>query len=121
MKNRLFVIVLMSMFLTACAAAAQQFVDLPDTQETGIKVVVTALLALGFDWLIGVAAWLAFLRMYQEGFALSLSLLVINAIENALPTGSDPIALPAVGLFIAIALYLLGRTALKRRNVRGFA
>jgi predicted small secreted protein len=116
---KLMIVFLVSFLLTACAAA-QGFVDLPDAQETGIKVVVTALLALAFDWLIGISAWLAFLRAYQEGFALALGLLAVSTIENYLPTGSDPIAIPAVGLFISVALYLLGRTLLARRRAKGF-
>lgn len=121
MKRIVILLVVVSVLISGCASAAQQFVDLPDAQESAIKVVAAALLALAFDFLIGVAPWLAFLRTYQEGFALSLGLLLVNAIENYLPTGSDAIAIPAVGLVIAIALYLLGRTALKRRGTRGFA
>lgn len=117
--KRLILLVLV-VTLSGCAATVQQFVDLPDAQENAIKVVAAALLALAFDFLIGVAPWLAFLRTYQEGFALALGLLAVNAIENYLPTGSDAIAIPAVGLVIAIALYLLGRTALRRRGVKGF-
>ena len=107
-------------FLTGCAVA-DQFVDLPDSQEAGIKVIAVALVALAFDYLIGVAPWLEFVRQYQEGLALSLSIIAISAIENALPTGSDPIAVPAVGLLIAAALYFFGRSALRERGVQGFA
>lgn len=114
------IILFVAFLLSGCAVSGQWVVDLPDAQETGIKIVVAALLALAFDFIIGVAPWLEFLRSYQEAMALALGLLVVSTIENYLPTGSDPIAIPAVGLFIAIALYLLGRTLLARRRVKGF-
>lgn len=118
--RRLPIVILVVLLLTACAPAAQGFVDLPPALESSVAIVVATLLTLGLDFLIGFAPFLAFLRAYQEGFAISISGLFIAAIENALPTGSESLSIAGVEFALAIALYLLVRLALMRRRVRGF-
>lgn len=118
--KKIVLFVLFAVLLVACAPVAQGFVDLPVEQEAGILIVVTALLALAFDFAIGVVPWLVFLRQYQEGFAVAFSGLAISTIENALPDGSEAVALPGVNFFIAVALYLLVRTVATRKQVKGF-
>lgn len=118
--KRLFSFLIVLIVVSACAPMAQGFVDLPPEQEVAITGIVTALFALLLDFMIGVVPWLSFFKQYQEAWSLSLSVLTVQALENALPTGSDAIAVPAVGLFIAVALYLLARTIFKRNGVRGF-
>ena len=120
--RKLFIVMitLTALALTSCAEAAQQFVDLPVEQELALTSIVTALFAIAFDWAIGRFPWLDFFRQYREAWSLAAAALVVKGIENALPTGSDAVSIPAVGLLIAVALYLLGRTLLVRRNVQGF-
>lgn len=120
-KSKFFLFVVLSLFvLVACAPAVQGFVDLPDTQEMAINGIFVAVGALLFDFLIGRFAWLEFFRQYRETWSLALSALSIRWLENSLPTGSDELSISAVALLIAVALYLLSRTALQRQGVKSF-
>jgi len=120
-KSRFFMFVVLSLVvLVACAPAVEGFVDLPDTQEMAINGIFVAVGALLFDFLIGRFAWLEFFRQYRETWSLALSALAIRGLENSLPTGSDELSISAVALLIAVALYLLSRTALQRKGVKSF-
>ncbi len=110
--------ILIALLLTACAPAVQGFVDLPPEQELAITSIVIAVVALALDWLIGRFPWLEFFRQYREVWSLAVATLVIKYIENALPTGSDPLSIPLVQMVIAALVYLLGRMIMKRRGVQ---
>jgi len=101
--------------------SAAGFVDLPASQEIAITGIFIAVLGLALDFAIGRLPWLEFFRQYQEAWATSLALLFTAGLENWLPTGSDYLSIQAVGLLIAAALYLLGRTVFRNRGVREFA
>ena len=120
LKNILLVVII-AFVLAACAPAVQGFVQLPADQETALTGIFIAVVALAFDFIIAQVPWLAFLKQYQEALSLSLAALLVKALENLLPTGSDGISIPAVGLLISVALYLLGRTALMKNGVKAFA
>jgi len=113
-------ILLVLVVLTACAPVAQEFVELPDEQKIAISGIFVAVFALLFDATIGRLPWLEFFRQYQEAWALAASALSTAWLQNLLPTGFEDLSIKAVALLIAIALYLLGRTWLVRRNVSGF-
>jgi len=113
-------LVLIVFVLVAFSSAVQGFVDLPDSQEMAINGIFVAIGALAFDFLIGRFAWLEFFKQYREAWSLSLSALSIRWLENSLPTGSDELSVSAVALLIAVALYLLSRTALQRKGVKTF-
>ncbi len=113
-------LILIVLVLTACTPVVQGFVDLPDSQEIAINGIFVAIGALAFDFLVGRFAWLEFFKQYREGWSLALSALSIRWLENSLPTGSDQLSVSAVALLIAVALYLLSRTALQRKGVKTF-
>jgi len=113
-------ILLVMLVLTSCVPVAQEFVELPDEQKIAISGIFVAVFALLFDAAIGRLPWLEFFRQYQEAWAVAAAALGTSWLQNILPTGSDAVAIPGVALLIAIALYLLGRTWLVRRNVSGF-
>jgi len=96
---------------------SQGFVDLPESQEIAIAAIVSAVVALVFDFAITRVPWLEYFRQYREAWSASLALLLIHGLENLLPTGSDVLSVNAVGLLIAAVLYLLGRVALARRGL----
>jgi hypothetical protein len=120
MKKYIPVLIVALFVLFSLPKVDQGFVDLPGSQEVAITGIFVAAAALVFDWLIGRFPWLEFFKQYRETWAAALSLLFIHALENWLPTGSDMISIEAVSLLIAVALYLLGRTALVRRGTQGF-
>jgi hypothetical protein len=117
MKKLFLLIVLV---LTSCTPVAQGFVELPDEQKIAISGIFVAVFALLFDAAIGRLSWLEFFRQYQEAWALAASTLFTAWLQNALPTGFEDLSIKFVALLIAIALYLLGRTWLARRGVKGF-
>lgn len=119
MKKILLACVLVIAF-TACAPVAAQLVELPAEQKVAIDGIFVAGFALLLDFIIGRAAWLEFFRQYQEAWALAASTLFISWLENLLPTESEAIAIPGVALVIAVALYLLARTAFRRRGFKAF-
>lgn len=96
------------------------FVQLPDEQKAAIAGIFVAVFALVFDYLIGRFPWLEFFRQYQEAWALALATAFTAWLENFLPSDFGDIAIKLIALLIAVALYLLGRTMLMRRNVQGF-
>lgn len=119
--KKLFILIVVLLSITACSPMAQQFVDLPDSQEMAINGIFVAVGALIFDVLIGRFAWLEFFKQYREAWSLALSALSIRWLENLLPTGSDELSVSAVALLIAVALYLLSRTTLQRKGVKTFS
>lgn len=118
--KKLITLICVLFVLTACSPMTQGFVDLPDSQEMAINGIFVAIGALIFDALIGRFAWLEFFRQYREAWSLALSALTIRWLENSLPTGSDELSVSAVALLIAVALYLLSRTALQRKGIKTF-
>lgn len=118
--KKLFILALFTLaVLTACAPVSQKFVDLPVEQEAAITFIVVSVIALLFNFAIARFPILAFLREHQEAWSLSLAVLAVRGIEEALPTGSDTISIAAVGLALSVVVYLLGRAALKRRGLLG--
>jgi len=118
--KKLITLIVVLLSITACAPAVQGFVDLPDSQEIAINGIFVAVGALLLDFLVGRFAWLEFFKQYREAWSLALSALSIRWLENSLPTGSDELSVSAVALLIAVALYLLSRTALQRKGVKTF-
>lgn len=96
------------------------FIELPAEQKTAIAGIFMAVFALVFDYLIGRFPWLAFFRQYQEAWALAAATVFTAWLENLLPADFGEIAIKLISLLIAVILYLLGRTLLKRRGVQGF-
>jgi len=118
--KKLITLIVVLLSITACSPAVQGFVDLPDSQEIAINGIFVAIGALLLDFLVGRFAWLEFFKQYREAWSLALSALFIRWLENSLPTGSDELSVSAVALLIAVALYLLSRTALQRKGVKTF-
>jgi hypothetical protein len=114
-----FVVVALAIAVNLQRAAAG-FVDLPAEQEGQITGIFIAVLGLALDFAIGRFPWLEFFRQYQIAWATSLALLFTVGLENWLPTGSEYLSIQAVGLLIAAALYLLGRTVFRNRGVQEF-
>jgi hypothetical protein len=96
------------------------FVQLPDEQKAAIAGIFVAVFALIFDYLIGKYPFLAFLRQYQEAWALALATTFTAWLENLLPADFGDIAIKLISLLIALVVYLLGRTMLVRRGVTAF-
>ena len=96
----------------------QWFVPLPSDVQLLIQGAVVALVALAINFVIVRVKWLAFLAAYAQEWGLLVSALLIDYIQNALPTGSDDVSIKAI-LFIFALLGMFVKF-LKVRSVKGF-
>ena len=95
------------------------FVALPTDVQLAILAVVIAAVAFAIQWVIVAVPWLAFLANYAREWALLLSALLIDFIQNALPTGSDDVSIKLI-LFILALIGMFVKFAAVRQ-VKGFA
>jgi hypothetical protein len=97
----------------------QWFVPLPSDVQLLIQALVVALVALAINWVIVAVPWLSFLENYAQEWGLLLAALLIDFIQNALPTGSDDVSIKAI-LFILALIGMFIKFA-RARKVKGFA
>jgi hypothetical protein len=95
------------------------FVQLPSDVQLLIQALVVALVALAINWVIVAVPWLSFLANYAQEWGLLLAALLIDFIQNALPTGSDDVSIKAI-LFILALIGMFVKFA-RARKVKGFA
>jgi hypothetical protein len=95
------------------------FVQLPSDVQLAIQALAVALVAVAVNWLIVAVPWLAFLQAYALEWGMLVAALLIDFIQNALPTGSDDVSIKAI-IFI-LALIGMFVKFLKARQVNGFA
>ena len=96
------------------------FVALPEDVKAGILAVVLFAISFVFAKLIALVPFLAFLEELREPLALAIGASLIGALENALPTGYDAVAILALQLILAVlAMFGLGNV-LKEKGVKGF-
>ena len=96
----------------------QSFVELPATVQTNIAALVFALIALVFNFVIARVPFLAFLRTYQEEWSLALSVVVINFIQNALPTGYEAASITGVQFLLALVFLFVPYLAIRKQFVK---
>lgn len=125
--SALLVSLLFVFVLAACApqGVAQGFVALPDNIQVSITGLVVAVVAFAFNWVIGIAPWLKFLRAYEQEWSLALSALVISWLQNLLPTGYEDVSIKGVAFLLALIFafvpYMLARKTAIRKGLNGFA
>lgn len=112
---------LMTLLLTACAPAAQGFVQLPDATRISITALVVAVLGLVFAKIGQLFPWsVPFLTKYKEEISLALAAATVGVIENVLP-GAYPE--PSI-LFVQLVLSVLAAIGLfkvfAKSGVKGF-
>ena len=96
------------------------FVALPEDVKIGIIAVVLWLVSFVFAKLIALVPFLKFLDEFREPLALAIAASLIGALENALPSGFDSIAILALQLVLAVlAIFGVG-TVLREKGVKGF-
>jgi len=112
---------LMVLLLTACAPAAQGFVQLPDATRVAITALVVAVLGLLFAKIGSLFPWsVPFITKYKEEISLALAAASVGVIENALPSAYPE---PSI-LFVNLVLSVLAAIGLfkvfAKSGVKGF-
>jgi len=97
----------------------QGFVELPADAQVAITALVTAVIAFALEWLIKSVPWLAFLKAYAAEWGLALSAVLLDVIQNALPTGYEDVAIKGV-LFVLALIGAFVKFA-KARGVKAFS
>lgn len=102
----------------------QSFVQLPDPIRNSIIGLVTALFALGFNFLIARVPWLEFLRKYQQEWAVALAMLFINFIEQGVPDQYGDLAIKGLDFLLALVaffvVYIFSSRAFAKKQINGF-
>ena len=96
----------------------QGFVALPADVQLAITSLVGVVVAIAIQWIIKQFPFLSFLAAYAQEWGLLLGAVVVDALQNALPTGFEDVSIKAI-LFV-LALIGMFVKFLKNRGVQGF-
>lgn len=91
-------------------------IELPVETQTALFGVVAGLLGLLIRWVSAkVPVWLGnILKSYEAAWAMTLGALVVGLVEANMPGGEVAgISMLAVQLFVAVAVYVLGKLGLE--------
>ncbi len=114
------VLVFLMLFLTACAPAAQGFVELPERVSTGIVAVVLVGVSFVFAKLIAMVPFLKFLENFREPLGLAIAWQLIGFIQNIVPDAYGAVAIIALQLILAVLALFTAAQKLREMRVRGF-
>lgn len=114
------IFVLAAVLLAACAPAAAQFVQFPDSVQIGITAVVIWVIAFFFAKLIALVPFLSFLEEFREPVSLAVAAALIGWLQNIVPDAYGQVAITAIQLILAILAAFGVGNALKARGVKGF-
>lgn len=93
------------------------FVALPSDVQIIIQSLAIAVVTLAISFVVGRVPFLKFLAAYSQEWGLLLGGLLIDTIQNALPTGFDDVSIKGIVFFLAL-LGMLVKFA-KARGVQG--
>lgn len=118
----LFVSLLASFALAACAPAIQGVVSLPNPLKVAITGVVVWIVAWVFAKIVVLIPWVGpILEPYKEPLALLIAASLIGFIEATVPDAYGAVAVAAIELLLVIlALFGIGSTLGKKRGVKFF-
>lgn len=95
------------------------FVALPSDVQILIQSLAIALVTVAINFVIGRVPFLKFLAAYAQEWGLLLGGLLIDTIQNVLPTGSDDVSIKGI-VFLLALIGMIVKFA-KARGVRGLA
>jgi hypothetical protein len=84
------------------------FVELPSDVQLAVVGVVVVLVGLAVEFAIAYVPWLAFLRNYAQEWGMLLGAVVLEAIQNWLPSEYPEASILAVQLVLAIIAIIMG-------------
>lgn len=84
------------------------FVELPSDVQLAVVGVVVVLVGLAVEFAISYVPWLAFLRNYAQEWGLLLGAVVLEAVQNWLPSEYPEASILAVQLVLAIIAIIMG-------------
>ena len=94
------------------------FVALPAEAQIAIQALIGALVVFVIQWVIARVPFLAFLAAYAQEWGMLLSAVVLDALQNALPTGYEDASIKGVLFLLALigTFYKYARS----KGVQGF-
>lgn len=78
------------------------FIELPSDVQGLIVAAVLAVVAFVIEWIVKAVPWLSFLKAYAQEWGMLLAVVVVNYIENVVPTGYDDLAIKGILFFFAL-------------------
>jgi len=96
----------------------QGFVALPTDVQLALTAVIVSAVVFAVQFAIGRFPWLSFFSAYAREWGLAIAALLIEYIQNALPTGYDDVSVKLI-LFVLALIGVFVKFA-AARNVKGF-